>query len=189
MLTVVAVAPKDFARWAEHIDRLFAESGRNGQPLFSPFEWSPYAASPERQNRFGSSLLVPIRDANWMRAWCVQDADGHIVGHLDLSGSSVPSENHRMMLGIGCEPAFRRQGIGTMLMRYAIDFAVANSIEWIDLCVFGDNAPAIALYERFGFIESGRRPDRFRLLGRRVEDVMMTLHVSLTPARHSMPTG
>ncbi|WP_459711457.1 N-acetyltransferase family protein [Paraburkholderia sp. 2C] len=90
-----------------------------------------------------------------------------------------------MTLGIGCEAAFRRQGIGAMLMRFAIDFALENGIEWIDLFVFGDNAAAIALYKRFGFSESGRRPDRFRLMGRVVDDVMMTLHVPLAaePAR------
>jgi ribosomal protein S18 acetylase RimI-like enzyme len=88
-----------------------------------------------------------------------------------------------MTLGIGCETSFRRQGIGAMLMGLAIDFALESGIEWIDLFVFGDNAAAIALYKRFGFAESGRRPDRFRLMGRVVDDVMMTLHVPLSAER------
>jgi len=177
MPDIVAVTPEDFRLWTEHIDRLFAESGRNGQPLFSPFEQAPNAASPERQSRFESSLVVPVRQPGWMRAWSVQDPAGRIVCHLDLSGSNIPSENHRMTLGIGCEPAFRRRGIGTVLMRLAIDFALEHGIEWIDLFVFGENAAAITLYDRFGFTESGRRRDRFRLMGRMVDDVMMTLQI------------
>jgi RimJ/RimL family protein N-acetyltransferase len=180
MSNFAIVAPEDFSRWAEHIDRLFAESGKQGNPLFSPFERSPYAASPERQNRFERSLAAPVRQPGWMRAWSVQDSTGRIVGHLDLSGSDVPSENHRMTLGIGCEQAFCRQGIGTKLMQRAVDFALENRIEWIDLFVFSDNVAAIALYERFGFSEAGRRPDRFRLLGRSVDDILMTRRVSLS---------
>jgi GNAT superfamily N-acetyltransferase len=180
MLDVVAVMPTDFRRWTEHIDRLFAESGRNGQPLFSPYEQAPNVSSPERQCRFESSLVVPVRQPGWMRAWSVHDPSQRIVCHLDLSGSNIPSETHRMMLGIGCEPTFQRQGIGATLMRFAIEFALENGIEWIDLFVFGDNIAAIALYKRFGFAESGRRPDRFRLMGRAVDDVMMTLHVPLS---------
>jgi RimJ/RimL family protein N-acetyltransferase len=185
MQDIVAVVPADFRRWTEHLDRLFAESGREGLPLFSPYEQVPNASSPERQSRFESSLVMPVRKPGWMRAWSVHDPSQRIVCHLDLSGSNIPAEAHRMTLGIGCEAAFRRQGIGAMLMRFAIDFALENGIEWIDLFVFGDNAAAIALYKRFGFAESGRRPDRFRLMGRVVDDVMMTLHVPLAaePAR------
>jgi RimJ/RimL family protein N-acetyltransferase len=184
MLKIVAVVPEDFRRWTEHIDRLFAESGRNGQPLFSPFEQAPNASSPEPQMRFERSLVLPVRHPGWMRAWSVHDQDQRIIGHLDLCGSSIPSESHRLTLGIGCELSFRRRGIGTMLMRHAIDFTLESGIEWIDLFVFGDNTAAINLYRRFGFVEAGRRPDRFRLMGRTVDDVMMTLHVPSQSSGH-----
>ncbi|MFC0691392.1 GNAT family N-acetyltransferase [Paraburkholderia humisilvae] len=180
MSKIVAVVPEDFRLWAEHIDRLFAESGRDGQPLFSPFEQAPNVSSPERRTRFERSLALPVRHPGWMRAWSVRDQDQRIIGHLDLFGSNIPSENHRMTLGIGCELSFRRRGMGTVLMRHAIDFALENAIEWIDLFVFSDNAAAVALYRRFGFVDTGRRSDRFRLMGRTVDDVMMTLHVPLS---------
>ena len=188
MPDIVAVVPADFKRWTEHIDRLFAESGRNGQPLFSPYEEAPNALSPERQSRFERSLVVPVRQPGWMRAWSVLDPAQRIVCHLDLWGSDIPSETHRMTLGIGCEPPFRRQRVGAMLMRFAVDFARKHGIEWIDLFVFGENVAAIALYKQFGFTESGRRLDRFRLMGRAVDDVMMTLYVppSAEPARNSV---
>ncbi|HVE07365.1 MAG TPA: GNAT family N-acetyltransferase [Paraburkholderia sp.] len=180
MSTVLAVAPTDFKRWADHLDRLFADSGKNGQPLFSPFERLPDSASPERRQQFVQSLGTAVRQPGWMRAWHVEDAAGRMVAHLDLCGLKIPAENHRMTLGIGCEPAVRRRGIGAALMQHAIAFATDHGIEWIDLFVFDDNAAAIALYERFGFVEAGRRQDRFRLMGKSVDDVTMTLRVPRT---------
>lgn len=177
MPTVIPVAVDDFDRWAEYFDRICAESGQGGLPLFSPFDISPFALSPERRTRFESSLLVPVRQPGWMRAWAVEDSAGRMVAHLDLNGSNIPSEMHRATLGIGCERAFYRQGIGTKLMQRAMDFASSHGIEWIDLSVFSENVPAMSLYRSLGFVETGRREDRFRLSGRSVDDIAMSLRL------------
>lgn len=39
MLTTVALTPVDFKRWAEHLTRQIAESGRDGRPFFRL--WKP----------------------------------------------------------------------------------------------------------------------------------------------------
>jgi GNAT superfamily N-acetyltransferase len=52
---------------------------------------------------------------------------------------------------IAVDAEFRGQGIGTSLLRYAEDQARALSRRWLGLRVTHTNAPAIRLYERFGF--------------------------------------
>lgn len=174
MFKLIPVTASHFDLWADHLDRIFAESGKGGSPLFSPFEALDAASLPERRKRFEGGTVKPTRQPGWIRAWGVEEDAGRLIAHLDMSGSHVPSESHRATFGIGCEKAFCRRGLGKMLMQHALEFAAGNGIEWIDLFVFGENRPAIALYQSFGFVETGRRIDRFRLAGRSVDDVMMS---------------
>jgi ribosomal protein S18 acetylase RimI-like enzyme len=176
MLSTLAITPADFKRWAEHLNRNIAESGRDGRPLFSPIAATDFE-TPERRERFENGLATPLPQPAWMRAWAVESPDERIVAHLDMNGSSMPSEQHRATLGIGVEESFCRRGLGRKLMLKAIEFASCNHIEWIDLFVFGDNHPAIGLYRSLGFDEVGRRNDRFRISGRSVDDITMTLRI------------
>ena len=42
-------------------------------------------------------------------------------------------------------------------MKKVIEWAKLNKVEKIELEVFEDNAPAILLYKKFGFIEEGKK--------------------------------
>ncbi len=187
MPLITEVTAQHVDRWAEHLERIFLESGREGTPLFSPYETSPSASSPEGRSRYEKRFALPVKSPGWGRAWTIDDADGRAIAHLDLVGSVIPSEMHRATLGIGCERAFCRQGYGRAMMRHAVDFVVDNGIEWIDLHVFNENDVAIALYRSFGFVETGRSVDRFRLRGRSVDDVTMSLRVS--PSQNAAAYG
>ena len=55
-------------------------------------------------------------------------------------------------------PGFARRGIGSMLMEEAREQAVAGGFATISLFVFAQNAGAIALYRKHGFVEAGRSP-------------------------------
>jgi len=59
-------------------------------------------------------------------------------------------------LGIALEPAFRRKGYGETLMRAALAAARTHGYEQVSLTVHPQN-PAIALYERCGFVKRGLR--------------------------------
>lgn len=175
MLATVALTPADFKRWAEHLNRQIAESGHGGRPFFSPMGAIDFE-SPERRARFENGLSTPLSEPAWMRAWALEGPDSRFIAHLDLNGSSIPSENHRTTLGIGVEEDFYRRGFGRLMLE-AIEFATRNDIEWIDLSVFGDNYAAIGLYRSLGFEEVGRRNDRFRIAGLSVDDITMTLRI------------
>ena len=114
----------------------------------------------------------------WQRWFVAVTARGSIVGHVDLKGSRLKTGMHRCLLGIGIERGYRRRGLGRRLMTAAIEFArSAESLSWVDLAVFANNAPARALYKTLGFVEIGTLEDRFRIEGLAIDDVMMSLKV------------
>ncbi|KAJ55050.1 alanine acetyltransferase [Actibacterium mucosum KCTC 23349] len=73
------------------------------------------------------------------------------------------------LLTIAVDPAHRRKGLGVKLVRGFLRDAAARSATEAFLEVAADNAAAIALYQKTGFAESGRRaryyqkPDGSRL--------------------------
>ncbi|MDH0867846.1 GNAT family N-acetyltransferase [Mitsuaria sp. GD03876] len=79
---------------------------------------------------------------------------------------------HAMMLGISVHPDAHGRGVGSALM----DALTRQADDWlgvlrIELTVFVDNAPAIRLYERFGFETEGRLR-AYGLRGGRYVDVL-----------------
>jgi L-phenylalanine/L-methionine N-acetyltransferase len=89
--------------------------------------------------------------------------DGHIIGTAGLHPYKG-RRRHMADLGMMVHDDFHGRGIGTALMAMLID--VADN--WLDLkrlelTVYCDNTPAIALYKKFGFeVEGTRRADTFR---------------------------
>lgn len=60
------------------------------------------------------------------------------------------------LVGMWVAPDARRIGAGSALVRAVIDWARFAGFERIDLDVTDKNRPAIALYERFGFLPTER---------------------------------
>ena len=90
----------------------------------------------------------------------VAERDGTIVGNSGLHLNALPQyvrRRHAASLGIAVATEAQGQGVGTMLMQSMCHYAD----NWIgllrlELTVYVDNAPAIALYRKFGFEIEGR---------------------------------
>ena len=168
---------EDVDRYIEHMVVADSESGQDGQPHFHVYPAShPFDrnAARERERRRWST---PTTEGEWRRAWGLFDED-ILVGHLYLAGGALPTELHRVQVGMGIMRTHHRRGGGRLLLQSAIDWARGQShIDWIDLGVFEENQPARRLYEKFGFKELGRTPDRFRVDGHRIDDISMSLYV------------
>ncbi|MDO8210064.1 N-acetyltransferase [Conexibacter sp. CPCC 206217] len=64
----------------------------------------------------------------------------------------------------------RREGLGAALVTAALERARERNSRWIELDAYEDNAPAIALYERFGFVLGRSGGRREIVLARSLDD-------------------
>ena len=84
--------------------------------------------------------------------------DGELIGALGLNPTNAPGV---LALGMWILPERRGRGGGRMLAEAAIAARPAD-VHKIELEVFTDNEPAIALYRSLGFEEEGTRRDHYR---------------------------
>ena len=88
-----------------------------------------------------------------------------VVGNLGLhAASKSPRRRHVGTLGMAVRDDRQGCGVGTVLMKAAIELADGwLNLQRLELCVYPDNLPALALYRRFGFaIEGTCRAYAFR---------------------------
>jgi ribosomal-protein-alanine N-acetyltransferase len=79
-------------------------------------------------------------------AW-VYEIGGSIIGHMVLMAAL--DEAH--LLNITIAPAWRRQGLGRLLLRHAMNAARLQHVRVLYLEVRPSNRAAIELYEKAGF--------------------------------------
>ena len=105
--------------------------------------WSERSIASELQNEYS--------------LWLVEERDGVAVAYV--GSQSCPPEADVMNVAVA--PEFRRQGVGEGLMVALMDALRAKGMESLTLEVRASNSPAIALYDRLGFTEVGRRPNYY----------------------------
>jgi RimJ/RimL family protein N-acetyltransferase len=88
-----------------------------------------------------------------------------VVGWCDITPHHWKGLDHVGELGMGVLKAYRRRGIGQALLERAIRESHTKGLEKVELEVFASNAPAIALYEKVGFMVEGRRRKSRKLDG------------------------
>ena len=95
---------------------------------------------------------------NPLSLWLVAVEDGELAGYV--GSQSVMGEADMMNLAV--KPEYRRRGVGEKLVRNLVEELKAQKVYCLTLEVRASNAPAIALYEKLGFVPVGRRPGYYR---------------------------
>ena len=95
---------------------------------------------------------------NPLSVWLVAAEDRLVAGYV---GSQTVMDASDMM-NIAVAPAFRRQGIAEKLIDMLILQLMERGSNSLTLEVRASNMPAIALYEKLGFTQVGRRPNYYR---------------------------
>ncbi len=111
----------------------------------------------ERVNRSARFYRRRFR-RSWTKdeAHLVAVADGRVIGQLSIHRDDQPVTRHAATLGMLVDAAWRGKGVGSALLSEALRWARAMGVERVVLSVFPHNAPAIALYRKFGFADEGR---------------------------------
>lgn len=103
----------------------------------------------------------------------VAEAPEGIVGRLSIARDRHPASPHVADLGLMVAASHRRRGIGWALLEAAAQWARESGVQKLELHVFPHNEPAIALYERFGFVREGHRRAHYRRLDGYVDAILM----------------
>ena len=89
--------------------------------------------------------------------------DGKVTGTAGINAvGGCYKLQHRAEFGISIAKEFWGLGIGQALTAACIDCAHKAGYAQLELDVVADNASALALYKKFGFVEYGRNPKGFR---------------------------
>jgi RimJ/RimL family protein N-acetyltransferase len=175
------IAPVELAaldRFLAYAEQLSSENGVGGVPLFQPFPRGAPWQSSEKAALFRAGLAAAVGAPGWRRLWTARDEQGAPVGHVDLRAHGEPCTAHRCLLGLGVHRAHRGRGLGHALIRHAVDWAARETaLDWIDLSFLAGNATAERLYVRAGFDRVATVPDKFRVDGESIDDVLMTLRL------------
>ena len=86
-----------------------------------------------------------------------EDETEKVVGYAGIQ--VVLDEGY--ITNVAVLPEQRRGHIASMLLKVFFDFSLAHDLSFITLEVRPGNAAAIALYEKFGFVEVGRRKNYY----------------------------
>ena len=84
-------------------------------------------------------------------------SEGEIIGHLGLhTYPTFPRRRHAGRIGMAVRDDRQGQGAGSALMQGCIDLADRwLNITRLELEVYTDNEPAVALYKKCGFVIEG----------------------------------
>lgn len=103
--------------------------------------------------------------------------DGRIIGDAHIE-AFTRRLSHRAGFGITVLREHWGRGVGCALLERLIAHAQEHDIEIIELQVRSDNARAIRLYEKFGFVKIGHYP-RFMKIGQEYVDCdLMNLYLT-----------
>ena len=107
--------------------------------------WSRKMLAEELENQCAAFLVA-------------QDGEtGQVIGYAGLL--VVADEGY--ITNVAVFPEYRRQGVAAKLLAVFENFARGNHLAFLTLEVREGNAPAIALYEKLGFREVGRRKNYY----------------------------
>jgi ribosomal protein S18 acetylase RimI-like enzyme len=163
-ITVREASPSDAAALLAHLKALAAEPGIN-----IPLAGDEITTTIEQEK----ALLADIAESP-NAIMLVAEAGGALVGELSLKAISARrAVKHVATLGMSVRQDWRGKGVGRALMKDALEWAPTAGITRVELYVYARNAPAIGLYEKFGFATEGRRRNFIREGDTYLDDFVM----------------
>jgi ribosomal-protein-alanine N-acetyltransferase len=90
--------------------------------------------------------------------WLVALEEEKLAGYLGVQFGPDGGE----IMTIATDPEFRGRGVGKRLLKTMVQKLQEKNLQWLTLEVRPSNAPALKLYEAFGFRQVGRRPNYYK---------------------------
>jgi RimJ/RimL family protein N-acetyltransferase len=108
----------------------------------------------------------------------IAEFDNEIIGNIDLTGNRRKVMQHTAVIGMGMLNEWRNSGLGTALLKFAIQWAKENRfLELLWLQVYTENKLGLGLYRKMGFEENGIMKNFFKQDGKYYDNLTMTMNV------------
>jgi ribosomal-protein-alanine N-acetyltransferase len=141
-------------------------------------------ASPDRAEEIAAlhaRIFEPAWDANAIRSLLEHPAATSLIAVAGEPKAAIGfvmgqlAADEAEILSIGVSPNWQRAGLGTRLVEGLARAARRGEAKRIFLEVAEDNAPALALYRKLGFVTSGRRKQYYQRPGGEAVDALMLM--------------
>jgi ribosomal-protein-alanine N-acetyltransferase len=133
-------------------------------PAVTDIELELFPKSPWSESQFWSELAADHR------MLLVANDDDVLVGYAGINIDRHDSE----IMTIAVRPTHQGKGLGSALLQRMLDASDAARVPRVLLEVEVGNDAAISLYERFGFVRNGIRPNYY---GQGIDALLMERHV------------
>jgi len=104
--------------------------------------------------------------------YLVAEVDGKVVAISEIDKRSG-HQKHVGMMGIAVRRGFRDLGIGTEMTKTLVNQAQKMGLKVLTLSAFASNKRAIHIYEKVGFVQTGRVPKKFFKEGKYIDEIIM----------------
>jgi ribosomal-protein-alanine N-acetyltransferase len=101
----------------------------------------------------GFDLIYSDLKLNPFAHYLVLEIDRHVGGYIGLWIHDDTAE----IINFYVDKLYQKQGFGTLLLDFAINLCALSHVHLLSLEVRENNIPALALYEKFGFVFSHKR--------------------------------
>jgi putative acetyltransferase len=133
---------------------------------FEPRDLPQIHALYSEREAFANTLQLPFQSEEQWRSKIGAAKEGftnlvavrgdEVVGQLTLETFQRARRRHVATFGMGVKASARRLGVGSALISAAIEVCEKwSNVSRIEIEVYTDNAAAIALYSRHGFVIEG----------------------------------
>jgi L-amino acid N-acyltransferase YncA len=127
--------------------------------------------SKEEEIDFLSKVLSRLEKGEMF--YLVAEADGKVVAVSEISKRGG-YEKHVGVIGIAIRKGFRDLGIGTEIMKTLVEEAQKMGLKVLTLSAFATNKPAIHVYEKVGFVQTGTILKKRFKEGKYIDEIIMT---------------
>jgi L-amino acid N-acyltransferase YncA len=127
--------------------------------------------SKEEEIDFLSKVLSRLEKDEMF--YLVAEVDGKVVAVSEISKRGG-YEKHVGVIGIAIRNGFRDLGIGTEIMKTLVEQAQKMGLKVLTLSAFATNKPAIHVYEKVGFVQTGTIPKKHFKEGKYIDEIILT---------------
>ncbi|AQQ51898.1 GNAT family N-acetyltransferase [Planococcus lenghuensis] len=128
----------------------------NSEKLLRQWGGPGFTYPLDKQQLDGYVMKTEKKSTDTLAYKVIREADGKVIGHISLA--RINNSHHSARIGrvlVG-DPEVRGQGTGEQMMREILRIAFDEmAMHRVSLGVFDFNSPAIACYEKVGFIKEG----------------------------------